>query len=178
MNIAVFCSSSSNLDSVYHQEAAKLGTFIGRRQYTLVYGGSNKGLMESLAKEVNSEGGYVIGILPSEMERQASAFVNEMLLVESLSERKEMMKEYADVFVALPGGFGTMDELFDVLAEYQIGLHDKKLVIVNINHFYDNLLNQFEVISIQNFSSPSNKSSYVVVNNADECINYLIDNAL
>ncbi|MDR3706163.1 MAG: TIGR00730 family Rossman fold protein [Paludibacteraceae bacterium] len=178
MNIGVFCSSSNDLLSVYHEEAQKLGAFIGQQQHTLVYGGSKNGLMESLAKEAHQHGAYIIGILPQDLRAHSSAFVDEVLMVESLAERKEMMKEYADVFIALPGGFGTLDEIFDVLAEVQIGVHDKKLLIVNIDHFYDALLEQFKVITERNFNGASNKNSYVVVNNATECIKYLTDNAL
>lgn len=178
MNIGVFCSSSNNLSSVYHEEAQKLGAFIGRQQHTLVYGGSKNGLMESLAKEAHQQGAYIIGILPQDMKAHFSQFVDEALVVESLAERKEMIKEYADVFIALPGGFGTLDEMFDVLAEVQVGAYDKKLLIVNIDHFYDALLEQFKVITERNFNGASNKNSYIVVNNAADCIKYLTDNPL
>lgn len=178
MQIAVFCSSSNNLDPIYYKEAQELGSFIGKENHTLVYGGSNRGLMESLAKGVKAEGGFVIGILPSSMRNQSSEFVDEMFFVETLSERKELMKEYADVFIALSGGFGTLDELFDVLANAQIGAHDKKLVLVNTNQFYNPMLTMFDKIFEEKFGSETNKSSFVVVNNVAECVKYLSDNAV
>jgi len=176
MQIAVFCSSSNKLAPIYYQEAEELGTFIGKENHTLVYGGANRGLMESMAKAAHAEGAFIIGILPSMINDQASEFVDELFLVETLSDRKEMIKEYGDVFVALPGGFGTLDEMFDVVASAQIGAHDKKLVIVNSNHFYNPLLTMIEQILTEKFGSESNKSSYVVVNNAAECAKYLKDN--
>lgn len=178
MQIAVFCSSSNDLASVYFQEAEELGSFIGKENHTLIYGGSNRGLMESLAKGVKSEGGFVIGVLLSTMRSQASKLADEMLFVETLSERKELMKEYADVFVALSGGFGTLDELFDVLANAQIGAHVKKLVLVNSNQFYNPMLNLFDKIFEEKFGTELNKRSFVVVNNASECAKYLRDNAV
>lgn len=176
MQIAVFCSSSNKLDSIYYNESEELGTFIGKENHTLIYGGSNQGLMERLAKGVKTNGGHIIGILPSNMRSQASEFADEMLFVETLADRKELMKEYADVFVALSGGFGTFDELFDVLANAQIAAHDKKLVLVNTNHFYDPMLAMFDKIFEEKFSDASNKNSYVVVSNVAECVKYLRDN--
>jgi uncharacterized protein (TIGR00730 family) len=176
MQIAVFCSSSNDLASVYYKEAEELGSFIGKENHTLIYGGSNRGLMETLAKGVKAEGGFVIGILPSNMRSQASEIADEMLFVETLSDRKELMNEYADIFVVLSGGFGTLDELFNVLANAQIGAHDKKLVLVNSNQFYTPLLVMFDKIVEEKFGSESNKSSFVVVNNVNECAKYLRDN--
>lgn len=178
MQIAVFCSSSNELASSYYEEAEQLGRFIGKENHTLVYGGSNKGLMESLAKGVKAEGGFVIGILLSSLRSQASKFADEMLFVETLSDRKEMMKEYADVFVALSGGFGTLDEIFDVLANAQIDAHDKKLILVNTNQFFNPMLTMFDKIIEEKFGSETNKSSFVVVDNVSECAKYLRDNAV
>lgn len=178
MQIAVFCSSSNELAPVYYKEAEELGGFIGKENHTLVFGGSNKGLMKSLAKAVKAEAGFVIGILLSSMRNQSTEFADEMLFVETLSERKELMKEYADVFVVLTGGFGTLDELFDVLANAQIAAHDKKLVLVNSNQFYNPLLAMFDKILEEKFGTETNKSSFVVVNNVSECVKYLRDNAV
>ena len=178
MQIAVFCSSSNKLLPIYYQEAENLGTFIGADNHTLVYGGVNKGLMESIAKRTHEAGGFIIGILPSNMRALASEYTNELLFVETLGERKELIKEYADVFIVLPGGFGTLDEMFDVLACEQVGEHDKKLIIVNSNNFYDQLITMFEKIFIEKFGSGSNKNGFVVVNNVAECAKYLRDNAL
>lgn len=175
MQIAVFCSSSNKLAPIYYQEAEALGSFIGKESHTLVYGASKQGLMESLAKGVKSENGYVIGILPSDMRNQASKMPDELFFVENLAERKDMMMEYADVFVALPGGFGTLDELFEVIASAQVGAHNKKIVLVNVNNFFNPLIELFEAIFAQKFCDESNKNNYVVVNNVAECAKYLND---
>jgi uncharacterized protein (TIGR00730 family) len=178
MQVAVFCSSSDKLADVYSQEAESLGRFLGKESYSLIYGGSNRGLMESLARAVKEESGYIIGILPSNLRSQASQHCDELFFVETLSERKEMLQEYADYFVALPGGFGTLDEMFEIIASAQVGAHDKKLIIVNINGFFDDLLNFFDKIYKEKFCPEKNKNFYLVVNNVDECAKYLKDNAL
>lgn len=173
MNIAVFCSSSDKLKSEFHDDAQILGEFIGKKGFSLVYGGSKKGLMETLAKAAHANGAYVIGILPDTMREQLSEYVDEALFVESLTERKELLREYADTFVALPGGFGTLDEIFDVLAEAQVGTHDKELILVNTCGFYTPLVEQIERIFEEKFGNESNKSHYRIVNNVAECVNYL-----
>ncbi len=176
MQVAVFCSSSNNLAPIYYQEAKDLGMFLGKERFTLIYGGANKGLMESLAKNVKEGGGFVTGILPSYMRQQSSDFVDELLLVESLSERKQLLKEYADIFVVLPGGFGTLDELFDVLAGATVGEHGKKLIIVNSNGFYDSLLLLFDQFYTEHFANKLVQKHFLVVQNALECAKYLKDN--
>jgi uncharacterized protein (TIGR00730 family) len=178
MNVAVFCSSSNDLNPVFHKEAELLGQFIGSKRYTLVYGGSKNGLMETLAQSANQNGAYIIGILLQDMRAQSSKFVNEMLFVESLCERKELLSEYADVFVVLPGGIGTLDEMFSVLAEVQVGTLDKQLLLVNIAEFYTPLLSHFENMLAQKFAVGTNKNSFSVVNSVAECIKWLEDKAV
>ncbi len=173
MQVAVFCASSNQLAACYHEEAAELGAYIGSNGHTLVYGASNKGLMESVAKQVKASGGYSIGVLLTTMRKDASKFVDELFFVETLSERKDIIQEYADIFVVLPGGFGTLDELFDVLAKIQIGALDKKVLIINTNHFFDSLLSQIEIIYNEAFGKEINQKSLVVTANVQDGIKYL-----
>ncbi len=170
MNIAVFCSSSNDLNPMFHQDAEKLGEFLGKGSHTLVYGGSKNGLMETIARKAADAGAFIIGILPEGIKSQLSDFIDEKLFVASLSERKEMLQEYADKFVVLPGGFGTLDEMLEILASAQIGEHDKPLIIVNSNGFYNPLIEMFDKIFEEKFSSKANKQLFTFVNNADECI--------
>lgn len=178
MTVAVFCSSSNDLNPVFHQDAETLGKFIGSKGFTLVYGGSQAGLMETLAASAHNAGAHIVGILPEFMNAQASVLVDELLLVETLSERKDLIREYADVFVAMPGGFGTLDEIFDVLAEAQVGSHAKQIVLLNSQGFYNPLLTQIDSIFAEKFSNQTNKKLYVCVNTVAECISYLTENEI
>lgn len=176
MTIAVFCASSNDLNPQFHQDAQQLGEYVGKKGFSLVYGGSKNGLMETTAHSAKQAGAHIIGILPEGMRELASEHLDETLLVDSLSERKELLREYADVFVALPGGFGTLDEIFDVLAEAQVGSHSKKLVLLNSMGFYNPLLLQIESIYAEKFSATSNNQALIVVNSVADCIAYLKDN--
>ncbi len=170
MNVAVFCSSSNDLNPFFHQDAEKIGEFLGKGSHTLVYGGSKNGLMETVARKAHDAGAFIIGILPEEIKSQLSDFIDEKLFVDSLSERKELLQEYADKFVVLPGGFGTLDEMLEILASAQIGEHDKQLIIINSNGYYNSLIEMFNKIFDEKFSAIANKKLFTFVNNADECI--------
>lgn len=178
MTIAVFCASSNDLNPVFHQDAQTLGKFIGDKGFTLAYGGANAGLMETLAVSAHDAGAHIVGILPDFMNQKASAQLDELLLVETLSERKDLLREYADIFVALPGGFGTLDEIFDVLAEAQVGSHSKLLVLLNSQGFYNSLIAQIDAIYLEKFGNQANKKFYVCVNTVDECIRFLSENEI
>lgn len=178
MNIGLFCSSSNDIAEVYSIEAAEIAAFIGKKGHTLVYGGSDNGLMKVAAQTVLENGGNTIGIIPVYMQAQVCEFAEQVFMVDSLGDRKELLKEHADVCIALAGGFGTLDELFDVLASAQTGEYDGQIIIVNTNGFYNPLKTQFEAIYSEKFGKESNKSLYSFVNNASECIKTLTDSAL
>lgn len=144
--IGVFCSSSDKLDKVYYDEAGRLGEWIGKSGRTLVYGGSKCGLMEAVAQGVKKAGSInVVGVVPKIlMERHmVSDCIGIRVPTENLQDRKAWMNKISDIMIALPGGVGTLDEAFTVLAEATIGLADKKVVFWNINGFWNVL---FEMI--------------------------------
>ena len=141
-NVAVFCASALGADPVYASAAAELGRALARRNIGLVYGGANVGLMKVVAEAALEEGGRVIGVIPSvlvEME-VAHEGITELHITDSMHSRKALMGERSDAFIALPGGFGTFEELFEVLAWQTLKIHAKPVVLLNINGFYDKLL--------------------------------------
>ena len=148
MNICVFCSSRDTVAEKFRKEARTLGHFIGAQHHNLVYGGATGGLMSEIAKATHSSGGKITGVIPSrivEMGRE-SLLVDLLFKVETMSERKDKMRSCSDVFVVLPGGYGTLDELFDTLSSSLVGYHHKPTILVNSEHFYDALLTQFNII--------------------------------
>lgn len=149
--IAVYCGSNSGVGTVFKDQAYKLGVALAKHNIGLVYGGANVGLMGAVADGALSESGYVTGVLPrflAEKELQ-HLFLSEIVMVETMHERKAKMCELADGFIALPGGFGTMEELFEMLTWTQLSLHHKPVSILNINGYYDSLLD-FISTMIQN----------------------------
>jgi len=176
MKIGIFCSASENIDSIYFEETQKLGTWIGRNRHTIVYGGTSQGLMECIAKSVNESGGDTIGIMPSFMYENglASSEANNIVLTQDMTERKERMMNEADIFIALPGGFGTYDEIFHIVACGQVGYHSKKVLLFNINGFYDDLVRQSEKCFNEKFTPIEYKSRLKAVYSIDECINELL----
>ena len=142
MEIAVFCSANNNIDPDYFRLTEELGRWIGENGHTLVYGGGNSGLMECIGKSVHEAGGRTIGVIPRIMEegRRMSDYVDVEIPCEDLTDRKAIMMERADVFYALPGGIGTLDELFTITASHTIGYHHKKVVLYNMKGFWNSLI--------------------------------------
>lgn len=170
MNIAVFCASSDNVGQGYRDFARELGRWIAREGHTLVYGGATGGLMDEVARGAREEEGEVIGIIPeSIVERgRLAEWPTEIMRVGSLAERKEMMKEYADVFVALPGGFGTMDEMIDAISACKLGEVEAKTLIVNVNGFYDSLKAQIERFVSEGLGKKNDAECYSIVRDMAE----------
>ena len=141
MKIAVFCSANSNIDAGYFKAAEELGRWMGENGHTLVFGGCNLGLMECVAKAARAAGGMTIGVIPSIIERggKASDNVDVSIPCDNLSDRKDLMLAHCDVAVALPGGIGTLDEVFTMAASATIGYHSKRVILLNIKGFWDKL---------------------------------------
>lgn len=153
LNICVYCSASDNILPEYFTLAADLGRAIAARGDTLVYGGASVGLMGEIARNVQKDGGKVVGIIPQSLVDQEIAYspADELIVTRSFRERKAAMEERADAFVALPGGLGTLEELFEILNLRQLRLLDKPLVLLNFNGFYDPLARLIEHMEQANF---------------------------
>lgn len=142
MNICIFCSANSNLPIEYFERTSELGTWMGANGHTLVFGGCNLGLMECVAKAVHDAKGMTVGVVPTIVEKggKVSDYVDVKILCDNLSDRKDLMIERSDVIIALPGGVGTLDEIFTVLAAASIGYHNKRVILYNIGGFWDSLI--------------------------------------
>lgn len=140
-SVCVYCGSSTSVDDIYKQSAVELGKCLVSEKWTTVYGGSRVGLMGTLADTALAEGGDVIGVMAENLVNYELDHkdLTEIHIVPSMHQRKQMMVDLADAFVVLPGGIGTMDEFFEVITWKQIGLHDKPIVVVNIDGYWDNL---------------------------------------
>lgn len=140
--VCVYCGSSDRSNSTYFEAAARMGRELAGRSITLVYGGGGTGMMGKLADAVLENDGNVIGIIPQLFETPAllHSGLTELHVVGTMHERKARMAEFADAFIALPGGFGTFEELFEILTWSQIGLHRKPIGILNVNRYFDPLL--------------------------------------
>ena len=140
--ITVFCGSSSGDKEVYRNTARLLGNALAENNIKLIYGGASVGLMGAVADGALEAGGTVIGVLPRFLEAKEIAHegLSELILVDSMHERKTRMNELSEGVIALPGGFGTLEEFFEMLTWAQLGLHKKPMALLNVNHFYDTLL--------------------------------------
>ncbi len=140
--IAVFCGSSAGTDPVYREHTAKLGQVLAERGIRIIYGGGRVGLMGVLANAALEAGGMVTGIIPGflQIREVAHPGLTEMIRVDSMHERKARIEQLSDGAIALPGGFGTLDELFEMLTWGQLGLHDKPVGVLNIRGYFDPLL--------------------------------------
>jgi uncharacterized protein (TIGR00730 family) len=140
-SVAIFCAASENIAPGYFEAAAEVGTMLGRLGATMVYGGARFGLMEATAKAAKAAGAHVVGVVPDILvERgRVSSLLDEQVGCRNLSERKDIMLERSDIHVALPGGVGTLDEIFHVLAAATIGYHTKRVVLYNVNGFWNSL---------------------------------------
>ncbi len=170
--VTVFCGSSFGNEGIFENQAISLGKTLAKHNIELVYGGANVGLMGAVADGVLSEGGKVIGVLPNFLKSKEIAHegLTELILVDSMHERKTKMNELSDGVIALPGGFGTIEETFEMLTWAQLGLHKKPVGILNINGFYDNLIILIETMVDKGFLKEVNQKMLLVSDNIDELL--------
>jgi len=168
-SIGVFCGSSMGMRREYRQAAEDLGYVLLKKKIRLIYGGANVGLMKILADTMLAGGGEVTGIMPRRLVEKEVAHqgLSKMFIVESMSERKTMMVEIADAFIVMPGGFGTLDELAEVITSNQLRLTDKPIGILNISGYFDHLLKFFDHITGEGFLRPEHRQNLIVDDNIE-----------
>jgi uncharacterized protein (TIGR00730 family) len=152
-SIAVFCGSKKGTSPCYSDQAKEIGKLIAAKQIKMIYGGGSVGLMGVVADEVMRGGGWVTGIIPKllvewEVEHRA---ISELIVCDDMHERKLKIYSKADAVLVLPGGAGTLDELFEVLTWNQLTIHDKEIFILNTNNFYESLLKQLDTMKAEGF---------------------------
>ena len=172
-SIAVFCGSSEGASTIYKESAVELGHVLAKREITLIYGGANVGLMGTVADAVLDQGGRVIGVLPFFLQNREIAHkgLTELIIVDSMHERKAKMAELADGFIALPGGPGTMEEFFEIFTWGQLGLHSKPCGLLNINQYFDPIVSMFDVMQREQFMQPKYRSMVITDNTSEGMLN-------
>jgi uncharacterized protein (TIGR00730 family) len=158
-SIAVFCGSSKGYNGVYHEQARKLGRAIAASELRLIYGGGKVGLMGELADETLGAGGTVIGIIPAflNVKEVAHDGLTDLITVDTMHQRKALIHEMSDGFVAMPGGFGTLDELFESLTWGQLGIHRKPVGLLDVNGFFSSLVDLLDRMVTEGFLKKENR---------------------
>jgi len=177
MNICVFSSSSNAISDVYVNEAIDLAKLIGQSNFCLINGGSNVGTMDIITREAGKHGAKTIGIIPEKLRdfNLASIHAHEIIVSGDMMERKFKMREMSDAFIALAGGFGTLEEILEVITLKQLGYHQKAIVFINTNGFYDDLFRQFEKSYEEKFAKENYRKLYFIAENSAEAMSYLLN---
>lgn len=173
--ICVYMSSSDAVAPEYFAAAETLGRLIGQGGHSLVYGGCRVGLMGAVAKATKTHGGKVVGIIPESIHGRGLGYheADELHVTASMHERKKMMEDRADAFIGLPGGFGTLEEMVQVINLKQLGYHTKPIVFINLNGFYDPLLDFFQHTIDRHFAKTEHQNLYEIVASPEAVFPYL-----
>ena len=176
-SVCVYCASSSSAPAWLFDEVRAFGAGLARRGWRLVYGGASVGVMGALADATLSGGGSVLGVIPSALvgREVAHSSLTELKVVETMHERKAEMFKSADAFVAFPGGFGTMEEFFEMLTWKQMGIHNKPIVFVNAKGYYDPMLGQFERAIADGIVRKEHRILYSVADDQEQAFSVLED---
>jgi len=178
--ICVYCASNEDISEDYHKAAFELGRLVALKGITLINGSGSEGLMRSSSDGALSEGGEVIGIIPQFMVDRdwCHKGLTKVVITKDMHERKQAMAAHADAAIALPGGVGTIEELMEVITWKSLGLYDKPIVILNVNGYYDPLLEMLDKAKKENFMKDGAKMPWVVAGTPEEAIEIIAGNIL
>lgn len=174
-SMAVFCGSKNGNNPLFSDHAAELGALMAANNISLIYGGGSSGIMGTIADSVMGHGGKVTGIIPKvlvEWERQHGG-ITELIVSDDMHARKKMLYELCDAAIILPGGFGTLDELFEIVTWNQLSIHDKQIFILNSGGFYDHLIQHIQHMRKEQFLYDHADKSITVINEPNELLAYL-----
>lgn len=171
-SVCVYCASSTRIDPVYVAAAAKLGTILGERGLRVINGAGSIGLMRVVSDAVLQSGGQVTGVIPRFMVENGWGHIGltELIEVETMHERKQIMADLSDAAIALPGGCGTLEELLEVITWKQLGLYKKPIIILNTNGYYDPLLDFFYKAIDEQFMRPEHAAMWSVADTPEEAV--------
>jgi uncharacterized protein (TIGR00730 family) len=175
-SIVVFCGSKAGNNEAYVNDATALGKILAENNITLIYGAGNKGIMGAVANGVLDNNGKAVGIIPTLLQEQEHMHLNltETFVVEDMHVRKKMLYEKADAAMILPGGHGTMDELFEMLTWNNLKIHQKQIFILNSAGFYDNLIAHIQTMYTEGFLYSNPIEEIIIIQNPAEIIPYLV----
>jgi len=173
-SVAVFCGSKDGTNPLFMDHAIQLGKILVSHKVTLVYGGGNVGIMGTIANTVMDHGGKAIGVIPQvlvEWERQHNS-LSELFVADDMHSRKKKMYELCDAAIILPGGFGTLDEMFEMITWNQLSIHDKQIFILNSGGFYDHLLAHIQLMQKEKFLYEAAEKRLTILNEPSDMIRY------
>ena len=170
--ILVYCGANSGNNPIYKETAKNLGLIFVKKGIRLIYGGGSLGLMGEISTTVMENGGESTGIIPHFLDKLEVGNPNltEVIKVDTMHQRKALMEELCDAIITIPGGYGSMDELFEIMSWSQLGLHNKPVGLLNVNHFYDHLIQQLDVMVEEGFLRAENRALLII----DETIDGLL----
>lgn len=171
--ITVFCGSSKGKEKIFEEQAYLLGEYLAKEKIGIVYGGAKVGLMGALARGSMENKGTVVGVMPGLLQKKEinNEHISRFIPVDTMLERKQKMSEIGDGFIALPGGYGTMDELFEELTSALLGIHQKPIALLNVKHYFDPLLDFIAKMVDNGFLTKEYQSLLLVADNIPELIN-------
>ena len=173
--IGLFCSAADDIAPVFFEKASELGVWLGEHKKTLIYGGANLGLMECVAQSAKKHGATIMGVVPTKLEERGA--VSDLLDItfrtDNLSDRKDVILRESDVMIALPGGVGTLDEVFHVMASASIGYHAKKVIFYNVDGFWNPMFDFLGQLKDTRFARRPLENYYRVANNFEELVELL-----
>lgn len=175
--VAVFCGSSLGFNEIYKNEAIKLGTHFAKNNIGMVYGGGKIGMMGVIADAIIENKGNVIGVIPGLLRHEEVAHTNitEMIVTKTMSKRKVKISKLVDGYIALPGGFGTLDEIFEALTLNQLGIEQKPVGVLNTNGFFDPLISQLDLMVSEGYLKQSNKEMLLVSKSVEDLISKMLN---
>ena len=175
MKICIFCSANDQIDPDFFLLTEELGKWVANEGHTIVYGGVSCGLMECVSKAAHEAGGRTIGVIPRIIEQggRMSQYVDIDIPCDNLSDRKQLMEDQSDVFIALPGGIGTLDEVFTIAASATIGYHQKRVILYNMKGFWDKLIAMLDELQAKGLTRRPWRTYIEVANNLDEIKDFL-----
>ncbi len=175
MNVCVFCGSSDGAQPEYKQAATHLGATLAAKGHGLVYGGASVGLMGAVADAVLAGGQKAVGVLPEGLAKRELEHkqLTELHIVDSMHTRKAMMADLSDAFIVLPGGIGTLEEMFEVWTWAQLGIHNKPLGLLNVNHYYNGLTSFLDHVTTEGFMGSAQRRNLLHATTAEELIDEL-----
>lgn len=174
-SIAVFCGSKNGLNPLFEEHAKQLGYLLAQQNITLIYGGGNKGLMGAVANATLEKSGHVIGIIPQLLTDREHSHkgISELIIVDNMHIRKQLLYDKCDAAIILPGGFGTLDEFYEMLTWNQLSIHNKQIFILNTDGFYNHLLTHNITMQQQGFLYDKIEDRITILENPEQLISFL-----
>lgn len=175
-HVCVFCGSRTGNNPAHTAFARKLGRTLAENEYGLIFGAGSIGLMNELASAAIEHGGHTHGVIPEHLNKRerTHADIGKLNVTKDMHERKAMMAKHADAFIAMPGGYGTFEELLEIITWAQLGLHQKPVILANVDGYYDPLLTFFDHATATEFITPENRKLFYTATTVDQCMEHLM----